>query len=672
MSAEGISFLRQAAVADKDTWFSIHHKVSFTDGRLPIFPGNAHQKIRTAIEDASYWAQRGNDVYLAQGMFRNPGIHKVGMPYPSALRQVPNLVACKNLYMDLDVKDGAYKTTNDALQAFKCFLIAAKLPMATIIVGSGTGGFHVYWTLTTEFEPKEFRRMAAQLVAAGTQHGLLFDEQCTNDAVRLLRIPGTWNFKGASADVAAKPVTLMHNAKVDVDIDEMRNALAKFKSTPTLRVVGGTTSKPSVNDDLIGDSPKYPPVNIDAVALECPFIKHTLESGGADLVGEPQWHLVTALACHTDDPSKTVHRLCEKNQYYDHDATEEKLGVAQRQREQRPEIGPPKCAKISAERGECALCPNLALDTTPLSLPNRRRPHSASHFTQASTNTDLPERYYRGTDNLIYTSMIDTEGVEQPVLVFEYQIIPGSVHIEAGKPYQFVFDTQQGEKIVTKRFDCTIISDNTTFARAFAAEGMPITIKVDLTRILMGHYLKLLQDKKETLITVPAFGWTQDHNNQLGFAYAGKFYSPSGEFKATKPGDGVLDYRVAGDDAIWQGLMNIILTPDRPDIACMVATSFGAPLVGMSGENGFLIGLVSSQSGIGKSTSLAAAQAVWSKPVVGGLNDTINYTFSKCATLRHLPIYYDEIKGEKQTKAMVELVFQLTGGHEKGPVWSRR
>ena len=253
MSAEGISFLRQAAVADKDTWFSIHHRVTYADGRLPIFPGNAHQKIRSAIEDASYWAQRGNDVYLAQGMFRNPGVHRVGMPYPSALRQEPNLVACKNLYMDLDVKEGAYKSTDEALAAFRDFLIACHLPMATIIVGSGSGGLHVYWTLNVEFEPREFRRMASQLVAAGTQHGLMFDKQCTSDAIRLLRIPGTWNFKGGQ-EAIAKPVTLMYNSKKDVDIDLMRNALTKFKSTPTLRVVGGNSqSKPSVNDDLIGD-----------------------------------------------------------------------------------------------------------------------------------------------------------------------------------------------------------------------------------------------------------------------------------------------------------------------------------------------------------------------------------------------------------------------------------
>ena len=93
MSAQGISFLRRAAVEDGITWFSVHHRVIYTDGRQATFPGNAHQKIRTAIEDANYWANRGNCVYLAQGMQRNAGPQRAGMPYPSAIRQEPNLVA---------------------------------------------------------------------------------------------------------------------------------------------------------------------------------------------------------------------------------------------------------------------------------------------------------------------------------------------------------------------------------------------------------------------------------------------------------------------------------------------------------------------------------------------------------------------------------------------------
>ena len=182
----------------------------------------------------------------------------------------------------------------------------------------------------------------------------------------------------------------------------------------------------------------------------------------------------------------------------------------------------------------------------------------------------------------------------------------------------------------------------------------------------MASYIKLLQSDKTTLIKVPAFGWSTDFNGEWGFAYAGKFFSPAGEFLAGKPAEGVEIYRVQGDDAVWTGLMNVILTDDRPDLACLAASSFGAPLVYMTGENGFLMGLVSPESGIGKTTSLSCGQAIWAKPTLGGLIDTVNYTFAKCATLRHLPVIYDEIKGDKPTKAMVELVFQFTRGSEKG------
>jgi hypothetical protein len=335
-------------------------------------------------------------------------------------------------------------------------------------------------------------------------------------------------------------------------------------------------------------------------------------------------------------------------------------------------VGPHKCAAIALLGvPQCATCPHLALNTTPLALPFKRAYHRTHGGASVNNNPnaysiDLPEGYYRGGDNLFYTSFVTDKGENEEKLAFEYQIVPGSFSMESGDNYSFSFDTIQGEKQVTKRFPCSCVYSISAFLEAFYKQGLPITIKPEHSRTFMAHYLKLLQSKKETLVGVPAFGWSPDHNGELGFAYAGKFFSPAGEFKARQPGTGTENYSVQGDDAIWTGLMNIILTQERPDLACIAASTFGAPLVAMTGENGFLMGLWSTESGIGKSTGLAAAQAVWAKPIVGGLNDTVNYTFAKCATLRHLPIIYDEIKGEKQTKAMVDLVFQLTRGSEKG------
>lgn len=664
-------FVTKAARTDQGSWFSIHRRLLFEDKRPPIFPGNAHQQISTAVEDALYWANRGQCVYLAQGMQRNAGPMRPPAPYPSAIRQEPNLVACHSFYMDIDVKEGAYSSTKDALIAFRKFYVQVGLPQPTIIVGSGTGGFHVYWTIEEIFEPKEFRQVAGQLVAAGLQHGLIFDKQCTSDALRLLRVPGTWNFKGGPG-TEGKPVTLMHLSDKNIPLDEFKAPLIKYKNVTVLHPNRNSQSggKKSVNSALTGGMGKrYSQVGIDNVAAFCPFIAHTLETGGADLVGEPEWHQMAALACHTDDPSKTVHRLCEKNKFYDKDATEQKLADAQHARELRPEIGPPKCAKINAK--QCAACPHYALNTTPLALPfkffnNRNSASGATAPIPNSYNVDLPEGYFRGLDDLIYLSKVADTGENVETLVFEYPLIAGTAHIEAGIPYMFTFDTIQGEEQVTKRVPCSFTAGNNAFMEAMTSIGMPITVKPDISRTFMGHYLKLLQSSRSTMIKVPAFGWHPDHNGDMGFANAGRFFSPAGEFRALKPDDGVANYKVEGDDSVWTGLMNVITMADRPDLACLSATTFGAPLVGMTGENGFLIGLYSTESGIGKSTTLAAGQGVWSKPVVGGLTDTVNFTFAKCATLKHLPIIYDEIKGEKPTKSMVELVFQLTRGSEKG------
>jgi hypothetical protein len=48
-------------------FISIHHRVEFADGRLPTFPGNAHQNLDTALKDAFYWANSGHDVYWGMG-----------------------------------------------------------------------------------------------------------------------------------------------------------------------------------------------------------------------------------------------------------------------------------------------------------------------------------------------------------------------------------------------------------------------------------------------------------------------------------------------------------------------------------------------------------------------------------------------------------------------------
>jgi hypothetical protein len=637
------------------------------------------------MNDAQYWANKGSCVYISQGMYRNAG--PVTGIYPKADRTYPNLVSCKNLYMDVDVKPDAYRTHDEMKIAVLGFLKWFGL-WPTVIVGSGSGGWHLYWTLSIAIEEREFKNLAGRLINAGTEYGLLFDKQCTRDATRLLRVAGTWNFKhatpvGVEPVVDAKLVTLDYCGKEHIDADAARKHLERWPAAITqgvsskALVVAGAVDAHGLsldeNADLTGGMKKdYAPVSIDEVAKHCPFIRNTLDSGGANLVGDPQWHSVIALACHTTNPRETAHRMCNKSPHYSEEGTDAKFDTARLAREQRETIGPPKCAHIAIEREECKTCPHLALGTTPLSVGFKgTNGHTYKPFTSATPGVqliELPWPYYQDpTSFLVFRPPVDDGKVnDNGGLVFEYPILPGAM-LEAGHPsFQLILNTMQGGKEVSKRFDSSIVADNTSFARAFAAAGLPITMRPDMPRQFVTSYIKQLQDRPETLVTMPAFGWSQDKNGDMGFAFAGEFVSPAGTVKCTRPQEGTENYRVMGDEQIWIDLINLIVTPDRPDLACMVASSFAAPLVGMTGESGLLMGLVSPASGIGKSTALLAGQSVWSSPVVGGLSDTVNYTFAKCSTLRHLPIFYDEIKGERQLKDMTQIAFQLTGGREKG------
>jgi hypothetical protein len=168
------------------------------------------------------------------------------------------------------------------------------------------------------------------------------------------------------------------------------------------------------------------------------------------------------------------------------------------------------------------------------------------------------------------------------------------------------------------------------------------------------------------MVSLPASGWSKA-GTTMGFSYDGQFVSPNGAARCKRLADELGDYSVMGDVVVWKELFDIVITPERPDLAVLTAGAFASPLLTMSGADGFLMGVVSEASGIGKSTAIMLGQGVWASPkAIGGLNDTATYTFGKAEQLKHLPVYHDEIKGPKQVLNFCEIIFALTGGSGKG------
>ena len=648
-------YFERVVALDKDLWFSIHHSTANTAYGIP---GNAHKTFAAAAQDAAYWSARGADVYMGMGAQRDAYDPRPPFPYPGAIRRMDNIVLCKALYLDLDVKEGAFASTAEAFDRLKEFIRWSTLPFPTVLVLSGTGGMHVYWTMEEQFPPSEFRLMARQLVTAARQFGLHFDPQVTPNVCALLRVPDTLNHKRNPA----LPVKLFYAAPKDINLETMKRELSKFGSfTPERKA----RREAPEGEDLSAPAPVFKKAKLDAVAVVCPWVRNTLAAEGRNLVGEPMWHEALVIACHTDNPLRSAARLCESNEFYDQEQNERKLQQALVARERNPRIGPTSCQKLSDFGvAECASCPLLHNNSNPISLSFAR----TNGHAYLSPVGDLPVGYYRADDDgLIYEEgKAESDTPEGPLLVFPYEIIEGSVYAEDGEPFRVTFQTREGGgRLASKTVEYNQIADRHAFAKVFGGKGMPIAPKlIQKSQEFWVNFLKVLRDQRDTLINIPALGWEKDDDGETGFAYGGEFVTPKGRSKTRKCD--LRHYEVTGDDVHFRNLARIIIVPERPDLQVLTATAFGAPLVCMTGQQGFMVGAWSADSGIGKSTAQMLGQSVYARPEARGYTDTVNFTMDRCAQLKHLPLYYDEVKGRKQIMSFTEMAFQLTGGGEKG------
>lgn len=660
-----------------DHFFSIHRKIKLGNGKI-VFPGHAHKFIDDAVQDAHYHAMRGSDTYISMCGQKNIKAPRPGIvsrsPFPDADRTHANAIAAKNLYLDVDVKpdelDKAYASSDEAMQAIYKFVDDAQLMDPTVIVSSGTGGYHVYWTFPQAITLIEWQPLANALASATRKHQLKCDAQCTVDATRLLRVAGTWNYKREPP----LPVELVVDSGTDIEPVELLRVLGSYVDTPRLIHTLGQMSQSKLLDGMKGAivvegaaEYEYPPSDIDVVAEQCPFIKETLRTGGEGY-DEPLWKYTISLAARCKDPEQTAHRLSSGHATYDPTETLDKLAQAQTDRRNNSNLGPPGCEAIHhAGATQCSACPHLALKSNPLNVGFKRNGHA--HPAPTVNNNDLPYGYYRGKDGHIFRdSDPDDNGVTNPIECFPYPILYNSAFGEAhsDRSYRVCFDTlEAGTKIKRVELDYAACSDKVAAARALFGQGLSLHMTKPVMEFLVA-YLTLLRGTKTTLVSVPPVGWFAD-DGAMGFAYDGVFYSPKGEFQCHRMPVGSQEYTVVGEEQPWRDLAQAIITPDRPDIAVLAAAGFAGPLVFMTGQKGFLLGCWSSQSGVGKTTALTLAQSVWGSPVgMQGMTDTLNYVFTKVANVKHLPVIYDEVKSIKQVQQFVDLTGQLTHGRDKG------
>ena len=116
---------------------------------------------------------------------------------PTLRRNKQHLNQLCTLYVDIDFKDSIYDvppTAEEVLAYSEAHIFGSELPEPTMIVSSGNG-IHMYWVINPVSWKSilDWNRVQRHIYEVYRNFGA--DSCVCNDAVRLLRIPGTQNVK---------------------------------------------------------------------------------------------------------------------------------------------------------------------------------------------------------------------------------------------------------------------------------------------------------------------------------------------------------------------------------------------------------------------------------------------------------------------------------------------
>jgi hypothetical protein len=313
--------------------------------------------VTVQIEEVSAWiAQKVNlkqDVYFAvslQDQGKNAAKGKT--------RSSEGAAAIAGVWADVDCQDasGAHKSsdlpTEDEALAFLHGLVTPP----TAIVHTGHG-FHPYWLLDTPwiFESESDRLEAAALVKGfqaqlrSQMTGRGWDLDATHDLARILRIPGTRNYKTDPAlEVAVRHLDL-NRRYTRSQLSAQSEVTAKKTATNQAK---GRKEKKNVTATA----------TCQGVVKRCPFI--TATKADAASLPEPLWWGMVSILAFAKDGAIFIHQLSEAYPGYSREETNEKIHHAL------TADGPMTCAKVAELTGSryCTECPFWEKIRTPLQL----------------------------------------------------------------------------------------------------------------------------------------------------------------------------------------------------------------------------------------------------------------------------------------------------------------
>jgi hypothetical protein len=565
--------------------------------------------------------------------------------------------------------------------------------------------------------------IAFALAEATKRHGLHCDTQCTVDSARVLRIPDTFNRKQATpraVRIIGTPVDYDYSvSRISVAVEPYAVPVASATAGLIDRGLFPQQSGPSWLHTVPAEAEALqsnidelrPAVLLHDVLPACGFLAEAVRTGGAAF-DNPLWNLTTLIAAFTEGGRADAHAMADKHAGYSKDETDALYDRKYREKTERG-LGWPSCAAISGSGARaCQTCSFRSHGKSPLNFEQRPAPVAAGSSNApvagasnggvapaapvatafggavlAVTNlapqqpiqspsqpssSDLPQGFQRDAQGYINKIVADPNNPGQNLLwrICDY---PMDAAWLQKNPMTLHFESVVERGMHTQVDLPFEVAATNEMRKVLQAQGFMIPSGDKVMGEFFVNWIGRLQTIKDMVNSSP-FGWLHRNGTLAGFVFGDKLWTSTGSAPAA-PADHVLAlrYRPRGSDTYWMDAAKLVCGHGRPDLEALVASAFAAPLMQFTGHKGTLLSAFSRQSGVGKSTAITVAQAVWGDPTQGvqGLNDTENAVMGVVSKIKSLPLYWDELKSDAQTKKFVNMTFQISSGKGKSRMSSR-
>ena len=629
--------------------------------------------LQEILDAGQKFVDTNRDAYFALSSFKEAGS-----------RTAENARLVKSLYMDLDLGgEKAYADKKEAIAAFENFMSTTGMDALgqPFVISSG-GGFHVYWPLDEEVEIAQWKPMAENFKRLCRQENLVIDWNCTADAARVLRIPGTFNYKKENP----RPVKILVEADRTFSLFALDSFIKGKLKAPTYEAS-------TVN--LPGQRPKSPAnaTTKKLIAESSTYFKHILKKtqdgkGCGQLAYyienatndgmEPLWRGMLSLAQKCDDGAKAVVWLSQLHPY-------EPERMTQKLREIK---GPYPCLKLDSENpGICTECPHFGKITNPLALGRHIEtdtqpkqieltPAPTAPVAPAPTVVQRPappKGFSYGKGGAIFrdTQMEDADGqtVTKQVMVLPYSLfvvnilqLDGEhiVHMLALRPEGSVEITLNQRAVVSKDETLKTLAEQ----NILAAGGWNDKNLFEYVRSCVEE-ASLAQ---QAIIVPTSYGWQENGS----FVYNERIYSQS-SIPRHVPMRALANLnRVCtptGNIQNWQRVINMLTNKGLYEILSLSLVGFGAPLMRFTGYDGVTFHIGSTESGTGKSLTLELAASVWGHPTKYRVSKSTSDVAmqQRLGLLNSLPLISDEItnKNRKDFEWIPGFIFDVSEGQGK-------